>query len=313
MKEEIKVKLLQQVASENSGIQKGNFQTVLLILNSIHYNRHRTKDEFSSSRLQDSNLLLQKILLNGYSMFKLISGIQIPNIEYNNYVTFNDPITLNAILRSLLETYLTFHFFNFAELEAENEIRYKIWSYFGLYNRSKIKITSPSLTDQYRIVQENDAKEMDQLLSEIKDSDLFLKLCDAKKRSLLEDLQRNWKIKFYDKSYRKLGYQDLLNDIGLRIEFYDNQYNYLSWATHTTSILIYQLRQMYDQSWDRLELHNCLIKACSLIAMSTMDLISNDNDYLLSYNLLSQEHKDLLNFYSYYFRGDNFTIDKIDV
>jgi hypothetical protein len=312
MKEELKIKLLQKVSSENTEIQKLNFQTVLLILNSIHYNRQKTRDAFISERLQDSNLLLQKVMINGYSMIKLISGIQIPNIELKNFVTFNDPITLNTILRSLLETYLTFHHFNFAKLKLENEIRHKIWSYYGLYNRAKIKINTPTLTDQHKIVKENDTREMNQLLSEIMSSDLFLNLRDEKKKSFIKDLQRNWKVKFTGNTYTQLGYQDLLNSIGLRIEFYENQYNYLSWATHTTSILIYQLRQMYDLSWDKLELHNCLIKGCSLIAMSTVDLILNDDDYLPSYELLNQEHKDLLNFYSYYFRGDDFTIDKVD-
>src|ERR1035437_5664108 len=227
MKEEQKIKLLERVASENTEIQKENFQTLLFILNSIHYNRQKTRDAFISERLHDSNLLLQKVMLNGYSMIKLISGIQIPNIEIKNF-------------------------------------------------------------------------------------EFFIKLHDDKKGSFLKDLQRNWKIKFNDKTYKQLSYQDLLNSIGLRIEFYENQYNYLSWATHTTSILIYQLRQMYDSNWDKLELHNCLIKGCSLIAMATVDLISNDADYSPSYELLNQEHKDFLNFYSYHFRSDNFTIDKVD-
>src|ERR1035437_981683 len=312
MKEEQKIKLLERVASENTEIQKENFQTLLFILNSIHYNRQKTRDAFISERLHDSNLLLQKVMLNGYSMIKLISGIQIPNIEFKNFVIFNDPITLNTILRSLLETYLTFHHFNSANLESENEIRHKSWSYYGLYNRAKIKINTPSIADRYKIVKENDAKDMEQLLSEIKNSEFFIKLHDDKKGSFLKDLQRNWKIKFNDKTYKQLSYQDLLNSIGLRIEFYENQYNYLSWATHTTSILIYQLRQMYDSNWDKLELHNCLIKGCSLIAMATVDLISNDADYSPSYELLNQEHKDFLNFYSYHFRSDNFTIDKVD-
>lgn len=312
MTEEQKIQLLQQVASENTEAQKLNFESVLFILNSVQYNRYLNKDEFISERLQNSNLLLQKILLNGYSMKTLIPGIKIPNIEYKNFVNFKDPITLNIILRSLLETYLTFHYFNFADSESENKVRHKIWTYYGLYNRGKIKMNNPALEKQYKTVMENDANEMEKLLSEIKDSVLFLQLQDDKKKSFIKDLTRNWKIKFCDKDYLLLSYQDLLNNIGLRIEFYNSQYNYLSWSAHTTSILIYQLRQMYDKEWDTFELHNILIKASSLIAMATIDLISNDHDYIASYNLLDQRHKDLINFYSYYFRGNNFTIDRVD-
>jgi len=312
MTEEKKIQLLQQVASENISIQKSNFQSILYILNSIQYNRYILKDEFLSERLQNSNLLFQKILLNGYSMKILIDGVTIPNIEYKNLVTFNDPITLNIILRSLLETYLTFHYFNFSDSETEDEIRHKIWTYYGLFNRAKIKMDNPTLEQQYKAVMESDSIEMEKLLAEIKESYLFKQLSNVKQRSLLKDLKRNWKIKFCNNNYIMLSYQDLLNNIGLRIKFYNNQYNYLSWSTHTTSILIYQLRQMYDTKWDAFESHNILLKASSLIAMATVDLITNDQDYIPSYNLLVQEHKDLLNFYNYYFRDDNFTIDKVD-
>jgi hypothetical protein len=312
MKETLRNRFINLISSEDINNQKTNFNSILLILNSIHYNRHLTKDEFNSERLRDSNLLLQKIMLNGYSMLQLISGIKIPNIEYKNFVIFNDPITLNIILRSLLETYLTFHYCNYSSSEIENEIRYKIWSYYGLFNRSKIKINTISLKEKAEEVKRNDVLEMQKLLSEIKLSDLYLGLNDAKKNSFLNDIQRNWKIKFNLDKYVSLSYQDLLNNVGLRIQFYDNQYNFLSWATHTTSILIYQLRQMYDNRWDVLELFNCLIKATSIIALATVDLILNDKDYMPSYMLLNQEQKDLLNIYSYYFRGNNYTIEKVD-
>jgi hypothetical protein len=69
---------------------------------------------------------------------------------------------------------------------------------------------------------------------------------------------------------------------------------------------------MYNNRWDVLELFNCLIKATSIISLATVDLILNDKDYIPSYKLLIQEQKDLLNIYTYYFRGNNYTIDKVD-
>lgn len=312
MTENQKIQLLKLLASEDIEIQKANFKNILLILNSIHYNRYLLKNEFSSERLQNSNLLLQKIMLNGYSMDKLMTGISIPNIQYKNFVNFRDPITLNIILRSLLESYLTFHYFNFAETQLENDIRHKIWAYYGLFNRSKIEIDTPSLRDRYLEVKANDTREMDILVSEITDSELFKRFQPDRQKSFIKDLKRNWKIKFCNDSYSLLGYQDLFNNIGLRIEFYKSQYNYLSWSAHTTSILIYQLRQMYDAEWDKTEIYTVLLKACSIISLATVDLILNDRDYLPSYNCLTQVQKDLLNFYSYYYRGDSFTIDKVD-
>jgi len=312
MTEAKKINLLNQLSNDNIEIQKSNFKYILLILNSIHYNRYLLKDEFSSERLQNSNLLLQKIMMNGYSMDKLMPGILIPNIQYKNLVNFRDPITLNAILRSLLESYLTFHYFNFAPTKIENDIRHKIWAYYGLYNRSKIEIDTPTLQERYQAVKKQDAHEMDKLLSEIKDSEIYKKLNNDKQCAFNKEIKRNWKIKFCNQTYIPLSYQDLFNNIGLRIEYFRSQYNYLSWSTHTTSILIYQLRQMYDAEWDKSEINNILLKACSIISLATMDLIINDHDYISSYNCLSQQQKDFLNFYSYYYRGDTYTIDKID-
>jgi hypothetical protein len=312
MTDDQKLRLLEQVASDSTEIQKNKFQSLLFILNSIQYNRYLIKDEFISERLQNSNLLLQKIMLNGYSMNMLISGIQIPNIEYKNFVKLRDPSTLNIILRSLLESYLTFHYFNFADTQIENDIRHKIWAYYGLYNRSKINIDTPSLQERSHVVKEHDAHEMSILLDEITGSELYKQLSNEKQKLLNKDLKKNWKIKFCGQSYKSLSYQDLFDNIGLRIKYYKSQYNYLSWSAHTTSILIYQLRNMYDAEWDKTEIHTVLLKACSMIALSTIDLILNDKDYLSSYNLLNQEHKDLINFYSYYYRGNEYTQDKVD-
>jgi hypothetical protein len=42
------------------------------------------------------------------------------------------------------------------------------------------------------------------------------------------------------------------------------------------------------------------------------DVIYNDSDFEIGYKALSQDHKDLINFYNYHFRGNDFAIDSID-
>lgn len=41
-------------------------------------------------------------------------------------------------------------------------------------------------------------------------------------------------------------------------------------------------------------------------------MLINDPDFMIGYKELSQEKKDLLNFYNYYYRGNDFTIEKIN-
>lgn len=311
MNPEDRDRLIKEISSSNLETQASNFEIILNTAKKIHFTRGEYKDSYPSARLQTNNLLLQKIIISGYSLRKLIYGIDIPD-NSNANIKIYDPITLNIVLRSILETYLTFYHLNFAENNDENELRYLIWEYYGLKYRSKLKIRAEDISSKHREVKDRDNKEIAKLESEIIKSNLYQSLSDEKKDTFLKEIRKNWKISFKGNSYLKLGFQEILNGIGLRITFYENQYNYLSWSAHTTSILIYQLRDMYTNGFDKFEVKNFLVKACSIIAMAVRDLITIDPDYLPSYHQQSQRDKDYLNIYNYFFRGNTYTINKID-
>ena len=114
-------------------------------------------------------------------------------------------------------------------------------------------------------------------------------------------------------TFKPIGYQDVLDKIGLRLDLLKNLYNHLSWSAHSTSIGITQFADLWYQGrTDLLFLNNALIYTCTFLALMSRDIIINDSDFKLGYDGLEQEYKDLFNFYNYYFRGNDFTIENID-
>jgi hypothetical protein len=266
-----------------------------------------------NERDHDSALMIQKAILHGFSIEKLLEGVCVkyPNIE--NEVCIYEPLSLVVICRSLLESFLTFNHINVTPNDLEKEIRFKIWTIYGLRNRTKIE---KNLNDQEKekfsetLIKDNN--DINELTSEIEQSQLFNNLAKEKKAALLKTIKTEWKIKFNETTFKPLGWQDLLENAGMKRSLRNEAYNFLSWYSHTTSICIYQLRDIHKDGFINLLLANALRYSSFFLSMSIADLIRLHECYQKSYQEIDQELKDWINLYNYFVRGNEYTIDKIE-
>ncbi len=329
MDDNYKLFLLNKITSRNSSVQIANLEEISKIIQTIQYIRYKKKDKYSVDRLHDSNLLYQKAYLHGLSIQTLSKGINVTIPQLNINTTLNDPISIGILVRGLLETYLTFYHTNFAVNDAERTISYISWIIYGQKQRIKLNFEKPDtnllqtnkqLYDKYLQLYEANMQKLEeekQLINRnielLKETHVFSEFDNETRNKYIKQLNSNWKFEFLNKSFRTLGYQNILNKVGIRISSFNNLYNHLSWPTHSTSIGISQIADMWNQDRaDLLFLNNALLYTNTFLALMSRDVIYNDPDFEIGYKALSQDYKDLINFYNYHFRGNDFTIDSID-
>lgn len=115
-----------------------------------------------------SDLLIDKFAIHSSTLFHLINGI----IEHKNSdpnvrkVSF-DLFSVNALLRVLIETYITFnHIFVLGKSEDEKEFRFLLWQLDGLLEQKKFKIDNGDFEEVESILKDNKIK-IDNLFDQI--------------------------------------------------------------------------------------------------------------------------------------------------
>ena len=207
---------------------------------------------------------------------------------------------------------LTFNHINLAPSEIEKTIRFKIWSQYGLRQRVKTERNIEIKKEEHKKVFLKDNKDISEITNEIKESQLYENLTDEKKTSLLKAIKTEWKISFNVNSFKPLSWQNLLENTGMKPTLLAEAYNFLSWYAHTTSVSIYQLRDIHKNEFIKLLLANTLRYSSYFLAMAISELIKLDVCYENGYKKLEKELKDWINVYNLFVRGDDYTLEKIE-
>ncbi len=306
MKESEAFILKQKILSGNHSDWMQNLMEIISITNKLFFDRIKRINTFDNERTHLSNLLLQKITLHGSSILNCGNGINFPS-DYTKDFKIMDPFSMRVLIRSLLECYLTLHHINFAPTEIENDIRFKIWTQYGLSQRAKMTFfTIP----KKRLAQlDDEKKEIENLRNEICNSDLFLNLDRKKQETLSKQITQDWKITFRNETYIKCSWQELLNNTGVNQMFFSGIYNVLSWFAHSSSISLYQLRDIYRENRDENEVMKVLKFAAIIVALAVTDYIKIENETKKEFDNLSKDRKDLINIYNYVYRNESYCID----
>lgn len=309
MKPEQVIQLINKITASNWVTVKITLAEVIGIVNILLLKRVDEFQYFETEKDHISNLLVQKILLHGASIMKLAEGIDFP-IRHLQSPQIKDPFSIHVLFRALLESYLTLHHINFSDSEAENETRFKIWKQYGLRQRGKISfISEVSVENQKQL--DDEKKEIDNLLDEIKSSSFYSSLNCAKKDTFLVQIERDWKFGFRDETYLKFSWQQLLENTGVNKVLFSDTYNFLSWFAHSNCISLYQLRDMYKQNSEKQEIINLMRETSIFIILACTDFMQKDKVLKNQYQKLEQADKDLINIYNYVFRNNTYTIENI--
>ena len=308
MKPERAFQLINQVTNNIWVDRKSILSEVISIANTMMVKRAKSCAYFETEREKLSNLLVQKVILHGASILSLADGISF-HLKHMEVPKIKDPISMQVLFRGLLESYLTLNHFNFSKTESENEIKFKIWIQYGLRQRGKMSFFQIPVKDLNQL--DNEKKQIENLLDEIRYSEFYGLLDSEKKKTFIEQIQRDWKFEFKDKTYLKFSWQQLLERTGINKKLFSGTYNFLSWFAHSSCISLFQLDEMYNLKIEKQEVINVMKETSIFIVLALTDLIKKDNELLKQYQQLDQREKDLINIYNYTFRDNNYTIEEI--
>lgn len=306
MKERKALILMRKVTSDKHSDWVQNLKEIISLSSKLFLDRAKRINTFDNEKIHLSNLLLQKVTLHGSSILNCGLGIDYPS-DYTKGKKIMDPFSLQVLTRSLLECYLTLHHINYAPTEEENEVRFKIWTQYGLSQRAKM--TFVALPQKMLKQLDYEKEQIENLKNEIFSSDDFLGLDIAKQKTLTKQIKKDWKFAFKNDTYQHCSWQDLLNNTGVNQMLFSDTYNFFSWFAHSTSISLYQLRDIYRENREKNEVKNVLKESAIFIALAITDYIKIESETKKEFDKLSDDKKDLLNIYNFTYRNESFCID----
>lgn len=180
--------------------------------------------------LYDTEQLAVKLLSHVLSLFYLYHGTNLDRVTPLRIAFFDFPSAL-VLLRAALEAYLTFcHIFIEPRDVREKMFRYKVWRYGGYLEKQRL---GPVITiDEHRKALMSEHKAMKQLLQEIIQDTLYLKLSPDIQKCIRE--KGDWKF--------KQGWKTLAGISGFDKEAFGCIYSYLCSHSHSGFHAITQIR-----------------------------------------------------------------------
>lgn len=185
-----------------------------------------------------ANLLIDKFAIHSSTLFHVMQGI----IEHKSSTPTQkkmgyDLFSVNALLRVLIETYITFHhIFVSTKDHEEMQLRFRLWQLDGLLEKRKFKVETTSFP-QVETIQKQDEKRIEKLFNEIEQDNFFGKIPQAEQLKIYERTNTKkrvvWKFNIsIDLKIRPLKIIELVEQVCPAAAFV-NMYKYSSVHTHS--------------------------------------------------------------------------------
>lgn len=308
MKRDNLIKIAIDILNDNPETHFSKFEKLMDILLCLFTDRiEKKKTEFNKERLYYINLLTQKFIVHGFSIKKLINGITLDSPSKNLKIEMLDPFSIHSLVRTVVENYLVQNYLSNSNLDEDIlQLRFEIWMRYGL-NQRNIK---PENDEENRVT-ELDKKSIETLEKSIKTRKGYLELSEDKKVSFFKTINNEWKINFDKEKFYPASWKRLIKDSGIKDGINDQIYNFLSWHAHSQSISVLQLKNMWDKNNAEETVLISIKKLNMFIGFIISDIIKSDIEFRDSYDSLSEEYKDLINFYNMSYRGTEYMIEQL--
>lgn len=292
--------------SKEPRIHFTHFEKLLDIILSLYlFKVEKEKDGYKNERLYFINLLTQKFMLHGFAIKKLILGITLESPSQNLKIPILDPFSIYSIQRTMIETYLVQNYISNISLEDDLlNGRFEIWLRYGLLKRGDNFVIAEA-----KKVLESDKDNIKKLEKSIKTREFFKNLSDEKKSNFLKSYNSEWKFIFDNTKFYPISWKRLLEEAGVNPFICEETYNFLSWHSHSQSISILQLQDMWENDYDKDSIKSSIKQLNMYIAFMISDIVLSDDNFKLAYNSLSMDYKEIIDFNNVTFRSINYSID----
>ena len=308
MKQDSLINLAIEILKDKPETHISKFEKLMDILLSLFTDRiENKKTQFDRERFYYINLLTQKFIVHGFSVKKLIDGITLDSPSKNLKIEMLDPFSIYSLVRTIIENYLVQNYLSNSNLDDDMlQLRFEIWMRYGLLQRN----IEPE-DDEAKRISKIDKKSIQNLENSIKTRKGYLELSERKKASLDKTINKEWKIIFDKEKFYPVSWKRLMKEAGIKDETNDQIYNFLSWHAHSQSISILQLKNMWDKDFAKKNVLTSVKKLNMFTGFIISDIIKSDKEFRSSYENLSNEYKDLINFYNMTYRGTEYMIEQL--
>jgi hypothetical protein len=273
--------------------------------------REHHKDEVFSYANKDAKILNQMMFTKQTHLKKIVEGVGYQakdGYKLNNII---DPTIVASLIRNVFETVSVFNLiFRNPKSADEKAIIYGLWVISGLNYRQRFDSNASSSESISKLTEEK--KQIDQIVKEIKDTELFKSLNEKNKNKIDNIIkQKDYKIRFNNTDVVQLTWQDMCEVMGLNEELFGNIYNYFSLYAHPSYVSVFQFEYMFektDEAFKFLTAAN-LKYCCSLMSIYIADYINLFPDTKVTFEKLDIEKQIALNALNKLLRGDAFSIN----
>lgn len=183
----------------------------------------------SDSWKADSQYLAQKIEINALSALYLLNGTKPVIPEISPSIDFTDFQSIVSIVRSIMESYLTFSYIYYDPIATDDErlFRKHLWHLSTISHRQRFYQFSPTLIEEF-------AKEKEELIIEIPSittsSYYSTNVSERAKKAISSGGSPfDWK--------PEGGYGVMAHKAGINSRWFDDIYNHLSSVSHSEEVI----------------------------------------------------------------------------
>ncbi len=272
--------------------------------------RDHQMDEVDSLARAEARIINQMIFCKVNQLRETVKGIEYKYEDtfLNNII---DPTIVASNIRNIYETVALFNLIYVnTKTQEEQLILYNLWVHSGLKYRQRFK--NHSQTDESEGKLEREKEQIESLVEEIKNTDLYKSLNEKNQGKIDTKIkEKDYKIRFNDTDVEFLSWQDLIKPLGLKINTLDNIYNYFSLYAHPTNVAVFQFTAMFkneDRAWIELTTFNLKI-AIMLTSIFIADYISFFPKVKNSFEKLGLREQIAIDWQNVFARGEEYKIN----
>jgi len=181
------------------------------------------------------NLLIDKFAIHSSSFFHLSCGI-IEHRKSGEQVRMNgyDIFTVNAVFRTIIETYATLHhIFIESTSYEEKEFRFLLWKIDGLTEKSRFLINEKDFTEA-KTIMENDRIILGKVISKFQNCQFYKTLSQNQIDKIYKPEKKrfHWRFLHSKGGIKPLNIINLINHV-FKARMFVNAYKYTSIHTHS--------------------------------------------------------------------------------
>jgi hypothetical protein len=194
-----------------------------------------------------SDLLIDKFAIHSLSFFHISQGIVERKVDGTARMALGyDLFSVNALFRTMMETYMAFHWIFVApQKEEEKEFRFLLWKLDGLFDKRKLEFNEAVKVEAAEVLAYDEAEKV-AAVTRLKENTFYLSLEKVEIDKVFDPAKNKAIWRYEQQSGMKLRQLKIteLVQITTRTEAFLNLYRYSSMYTHANYISIDKFRQM---------------------------------------------------------------------